>query len=84
MCSAFGVLILDCETLILCGGSKGGANALAAAIQWSVSHAELVPEALEPQLVRWQSAGYPTATAEARGGLAVSRDAGGTLDAPLE
>lgn len=22
------------ETLILCGGSKGGANALAAAIQW--------------------------------------------------
>lgn len=33
------------ETLILCGGSKGGANALAAAIQWSVSHAELVAEA---------------------------------------
>ena len=24
------------ETLVLCGGSKGGANALAAAIQWCV------------------------------------------------
>jgi len=35
------------ETLILCGGSKGGANALAAAIQWSVSHAELLDEARE-------------------------------------
>ena len=30
------------ETLILCGGSKGGANALAAAIQWCGGRGNLI------------------------------------------
>ncbi|CAK9032606.1 unnamed protein product [Durusdinium trenchii] len=61
------------ETVILCGGSKGGANALAAAIQWSVTQAPIEENVLPCQELQVVTFGAPNIVGRGSGKAETAR-----------